>query len=327
VKKLTRKFVIGKTNAKRKRHMTQLHDRQRPDVSQFESYRTLVQTCYEHKHAYRRGFSYRKLASVVGVKSPNYIQLVIQGKRNLSEQTGAAIARAFDFDVTEEEYFLALIRRENAINSSERDEASRTLQRAKAALRSRSITFAQKEILSTWYHSVVREMVQFEDFRPEGTWIANQLRNLITPEQAETSLLLLLEGGFVTRDEQGVYKTNEPTLIVKRNIDPELTRKFHMQNLNTWTHVLPDAGPEESHCTLVNFAIPSDKMQDIFTQIRSFVKEIIGSHLHHEAPDRVVQFGVYLVPITQPSDSSPHAASVPKSSIDSEMKSFPPSQK
>ncbi|MEO5668060.1 MAG: TIGR02147 family protein, partial [Bdellovibrionota bacterium] len=55
-----------------------------PDILRYGEYRAFLADFYAYKKSQRSGFSYRLFAAKAKLKSPNYLQLVMQGKRNLS---------------------------------------------------------------------------------------------------------------------------------------------------------------------------------------------------------------------------------------------------
>ena len=57
------------------------------DVFQYLDYRVFLADFYRTKK--RSGFSYRAFSRAAGLGAPNYLKLVIAGKRNMSQETAA----------------------------------------------------------------------------------------------------------------------------------------------------------------------------------------------------------------------------------------------
>ena len=90
-----------------------------PEIARYSCYRAFLKDFFTYKKSLRSGFSYRQFSLLVGLRSPNYLQLVIQGKRNLTETTGRRLAEALKLSAKEVNYFEALIRFDNAENDAE----------------------------------------------------------------------------------------------------------------------------------------------------------------------------------------------------------------
>src|SRR5262249_28419178 len=143
---------------------------------------------YGFKKSLRAGFSFRRFSQMVGVNSPNYLQLVMQAKRNLSDETAGRVAKALGLQGPERRYFQALVGHENAKTEEQRVQAQSEILRSVKELVAKEIPRAKVQVLTEWYHLIVRELIMLKDFEPSGEWISARMRGLITPMQAEQSL-------------------------------------------------------------------------------------------------------------------------------------------
>src|SRR5690349_5207588 len=67
-------------------------------VYEYLDYRAFLRDHYAAKKAASRAFSYRSFSKRAGVSSPNYLKLVIEGKRNLSGKMAERFALACGLD-------------------------------------------------------------------------------------------------------------------------------------------------------------------------------------------------------------------------------------
>jgi len=89
-------------------------------------YRSFLRALFEEKKRINRRFSFRRFAAIVGFKSPNYLQLILDGERNLSVGTAEVIASRLKLNAGERDYFLALVKVAAAASESERADAERS---------------------------------------------------------------------------------------------------------------------------------------------------------------------------------------------------------
>src|SRR5688572_25383692 len=86
-------------------------------------YRAFLRDLYAAKKASGTGFSHRAFSRRAGLRSTNYLNLVVQGKRNLTPSGAQSFARGFGLAKQEADYFCALVRFNQAKGADERARA------------------------------------------------------------------------------------------------------------------------------------------------------------------------------------------------------------
>src|SRR3569832_712791 len=92
-----------------------------PDVLQYSNYRTYLADYYEFKKAQSPIFSHRYFALKAGLSSPNYLKLVMDGKRNLTKKSQMKFATALGLKGLRVEFFENLVFFNQADALSERN--------------------------------------------------------------------------------------------------------------------------------------------------------------------------------------------------------------
>src|ERR1700755_1809203 len=92
------------------------------DVFAYLDFRAFLRDHYAARKASGRGFSYRSFSRKAGLKSPNYLKLVIDGERNLSPDMAERFARACGLKDDEQRYFVDLVAFGQAATLSERNQ-------------------------------------------------------------------------------------------------------------------------------------------------------------------------------------------------------------
>src|SRR5690606_1160697 len=91
-----------------------------PRVQDFTEFRKYLSEWFAYRKNSRRSFSHRVLATKLGLSSPNFILLVIKGERNISVELAEKLSSVMGHTPDETEYFLWLIRLDQAKDSRER---------------------------------------------------------------------------------------------------------------------------------------------------------------------------------------------------------------
>ena len=268
---------------------------QYPEIARYTCYRAFLRDFFEYKKSLRSGFSYRQFAGLVGLKSPNYLQLVIQEKRNLTETTGRRLAEALKLSSKEVNYFEALIRLQNAENDADKIKAQKHLHACLKKLLAHFVTEDANEILRKWYYLLIREMVQLADFEASGLYISHRLQGIISAEEAEQAFKFLINSGYL-KAEGGKYLQSEPVLDTGLDIfNHSFMQEYHAQVLKSWATNIEKLGYKNQELGLLNIPVPKSKLPELQEKIRQFQDEIMGWAQNQKDCDDLVQLGTYLM--------------------------------
>lgn len=266
-----------------------------PVIKNYRDYRKFLKDFYEYKKNLRSGFSFRKFSALCGFKSPNYLQLVMKGERNLSEIMAESVAQAVGLKVYEKDYFVSLIRQENSKTDEELRRAEKESLIAIKKMVSKQIPDAQNQVFSEWYHLLVRELLMFKDFEPTGEYISEHLGGAISIKQAEESWALLYKAGFVTQLESGRWTTKDPVLDSGDGaFSGLLINKYHSDNMKFWQSLLNEKPSTFHELGLLNIPMSKSKIPELKKRIQQFQDEIIGWLQDEKNPDSLVQLGTYM---------------------------------
>jgi uncharacterized protein (TIGR02147 family) len=272
-------------------------DLPRPDILRYKDYRQFLGDYYNYKKALRSGFSFRRFSQMVGISSPNYLQLVIRKKRNLSDELAEQVARALGLEGAERRYFTALVCVENAKTEEAQQQAQSELYRSVRDLVSREIPKAKLSVLTEWYHLLVRELVVLPDFQPTGEWISKKMRGFISESDAEKSLAYLLKSGFL-KNENSEWKQSDPVLNTGNALDEVIGLKYHSNTLSAWSENLKNTMKSQRELGVLNIPIEAAKIPELKQRIQRFQNEIVGWLQDEKNPEQLVQLGIYLIPVT-----------------------------
>ena len=264
-------------------------------ILQHTDYRGYLRSFFAARKRTNPRFSFRGFSLLVGFKSPNYLQMILDGQRNLSLETAAEMAPRLKLSPGERDYFLALVKHANAHNENEREEAERARLVALKKIVSRDIPAAKKEIFSRWHHLLVRELFLLPGAQKSPEWIVTKLGGIISGAEAAHSLEILCKCGFLTPTEDS-YLPSEPVLDTDdTKMQGAYMREFHAQTLRMWAQNLDVLPPREQELGVLNIPISLGKIPELRRRIRRFQDEIIGFVQDEGEADRVVQLGTYLI--------------------------------
>jgi uncharacterized protein (TIGR02147 family) len=203
------------------------------NVFEFLDYRAFLREYYTAEKARRPAFSHRFFSRLAGLRSPNFLKLVMDGERNLGPETVPKFSRAIGLTGEAAAFFADLVTFTQAESVADKN---RAFERISASRRFRSAKRIEGDLfkyLSQWYYPAIRELAAREDFSENPKWIAAQLRPKIAAADAASALNLLLSLGLLVRDENtGKVVRGEPTITTEHQTVRSLAvTNFHRQML------------------------------------------------------------------------------------------------
>ncbi len=197
-----------------------------PPLHTFEDYRAYLRATYEVLKKNNADFSFRYFAKRAGFTSPNFLKLVMDGKRNLSDLSARKVSSALKHGKRETKLFLLLVRFSQAPVGPDKEGFARDLLKLHAIRQARPLAGAQFELYSKWYFTPVRELVSTPDFDPDPEWIASRLDPPISPEEARHALALLETLGLIQK-ENATYIQSTPIITTGDRIASASLARWH----------------------------------------------------------------------------------------------------
>ncbi|MFZ5895069.1 MAG: TIGR02147 family protein [Myxococcota bacterium] len=201
-------------------------------VYDFLDFRAYLRAYYAAAKRARPSFSFRLFSKLAGLKSPNFLKLVMDGERNLGADSIARFAGALGLAAREAEFFADLVAFGQAEDMAEKNRAFERIAASRRFRQARRIDGELFAYLSHWYNPAVRELAARQDFQEDPRWIAAQLLPRITPVEAAEAMKLLLSLGLLVRDPaSGRVVRGEPTLTTEHEVRSLGAAAFHRQML------------------------------------------------------------------------------------------------
>jgi uncharacterized protein (TIGR02147 family) len=128
-------------------------------IFNYVNYRRFLKDYYLKAKAEKKYFSYRYFSRRAGINSPNFLKVVIEGKRNLSSTTIEKFASALGLDQKETVFFRRLVVFNQARTASEKQEGYIILREMANQLRQNGQGADLAGFIGKWYTNAVRELM------------------------------------------------------------------------------------------------------------------------------------------------------------------------
>ncbi|MBI4042357.1 MAG: TIGR02147 family protein [Deltaproteobacteria bacterium] len=270
------------------------------NLFEYTDYRTYLRNFYLAQKEKQGSYSYRVFALRAKLSSPNYLKLVIDGKRRITDKTLPQFVRGLKLNRQETEYFRHLVLyQETHDPETKNNSLSEMIRiRQKSASVTKILDPDHLSVMSHWYHWAIREMVLLEDFSPDPKWIASRLHHRITPKQADESLRLLKRTRFL-HEEKGKYRQNEPLISTSDEIASLLIRKLHQQFIEIGVDSLFNDPVEKREVSGLTLALPQGKIGEVKMAIKEFRRDLNRIFSTQEKTGEVYQLVINFFPLTK----------------------------
>lgn len=270
-----------------------------PSLFEYFDYREYLQDFYRFHKRRNTSYSYRLFARKAKLGSPNYLKLVVDGKRRITDRTLYQFARGLGLSRDEEKYFRELVMYQEVSDPDSKENHLRALlkyqekQRTATPLRADRIKF-----LLDWYHSVVRELVATRDFREDYGWISKRLGNKITETQAKESLELLERLTILERDSAGKLRQREPLLTSSDEVPSHIIRSLHRTYLRKAMNSIFTVPMDRRELSGLVLSAPQHRIREIKEEIKEFRKKLNRKYGADSEGEDVFFVGLYFFPVT-----------------------------
>lgn len=268
------------------------------DIYEFAEYRVFLDAYYRARRTQDPKFSHRYIAAQVRSGSAGWFADILKGRTNLSATHRIALVKMLGLKEAESAYFECLVNIDQAGSVEEKNIHFKRLLTLKG-VKPELIGSERFEYYSEWYHSVIRELLFFHDFKGDYAELSKMLRPPIQAAEARKSIRLLEGLGFIKRQSSGTFRPVHTT--VKK--DPAF-RAMHFANFmkaNTRLGIesLETLPKEERDISTMTLSLSSEGFLKAKEEIRMLRERLLALTQADKTPDRVYQFNFHGFPVTK----------------------------
>jgi len=270
----------------------------RPLIYEYDDYRQFLSDSYKYLKNKKPQFSYRYFSKKAGFTSPNYLKLIIDGKRNLSVEAIPKIANAIELKPSETKFLTSLVLFNQATTPKEQLKYSEKIFRTRSVKRSRPITAATFEYLTHWYYVAIRELFGIIDRKITPGWIARKLTPSIKVKEAQDAIDHLVELGFLRKNSDGNYSQAESHLSTADSGLNFAMAAFHEGMIVKGKEAIERFPREIREISSVSLRISSEEFEILREKIIDFRENFIETS-EHDSSDRVYQLNIQFFPLSE----------------------------
>lgn len=270
-------------------------------VFEYLDYREFLKDYYNSKKEANPAFSLRVFSDKIGFKAKDFISRVMNGDKNLSNQSIPKVASGLRLGKHETEFFIGLVKFNQAETTEERNAAFEEMQAALKVVRfaekQHILGHAQYMVYSHWRHLTIRSLIGLFGFDGDYEALAKQVHPKITAEEAKKSVKLLEECELIKKNEKGNYVLTENAITTGDRTSKLALRGFHQQCLKLAADSIDRDPPGSRHISGLTLGISQEGYERIVERINAFRKEIALIAEEDKNSDKVFQLQFALFPV------------------------------
>ena len=270
-------------------------------IFEYLDYRDFLKDYYNAKKEANPAFSLRVFSDKIGFKAKDFISRVMNGDKNLSSQSIPKVASGLRLGKHETEFFIALVKFNQAETTEERNSAFGEMQAVLKVVRfaekQHLLGHAQYMVYSHWRHLTIRSLIGMYGFDGDYEALARRVHPRITAEEAKASVKLLEDCMLIKKGKNGKYVLTENAITTGDRTSKLALRGFHQDCLKLAADSIDRDPPGTRHISGLTLGISQEGYERIVERINAFRKEIALIAEEDENSDKVFQLQFALFPV------------------------------
>lgn len=266
-------------------------------IYNYDNYRRFLEDSYKAKKTLDAKFSFRYFAAAAGFSSSNYLKLVMQGQRNLTDDSAKKVARAFELNIEESKFFQSLVAFNQAKTADQRQFYAHQLLGSRKLKKMFPLRQTQYEYYAHWYNIVIRELVGTAGFKEDANWIAKKVVPQITPAQARKALDTLLTLQLIKHDDNGHLVQSEAHLATPDEVTSSSVAMFHKEMMKKASDALDLFPREKREFSSVALPMTKDTAKKVKELMQTFRKGIVEIASQESDANIVYYLNLQLFPL------------------------------
>lgn len=263
----------------------------------YTNYREYLRDIYLRRKAEDPAFSYRALARLVGFKTAGFFSRILSGEKNISAQTAAKFIRFLKLGPGDAEYFLDLVRFNQARTHAERKTSlARLLNRRNPWLKETGAN--QYRFYEKWYYPIIREILHTLPFKDDYRALARTIVPAVSSTEAQEAVAFLEAGGFIRRNPEGYCYLVDKFLNAGPDISSVSIHTFQMATMDLGKKALERFSPAERDISTLTLTLSKDGVGRMKERLADFRSELLEIAKKDTRVDQVYQLNFQIFPVS-----------------------------
>ncbi len=278
-----------------------------PNLSEYMDYRLFLADFYHFKKALTRTsirpYSYAIFSAAADIKSPNYLKMIIEGKRNLSPDMVLKFAKACSLAKAQTDEFKLLVFFNQCEDPADRNYALKQLSEYRMEQKIKLGEFDRKvlEKVPNWIGWIIYAMADQAGVTFKITQLKDLLRGKASENEIEHAFENLLKSGELVKDPATGEITKGKPSEAPEEIPSALVRKLQMQLMYLGLESLYQDEANEREFGSLTLSLTAKEFEELKFKLRQMRKSLNKDNSIARLAgkgERVYQLNLQLFPVS-----------------------------
>ena len=267
-------------------------------VIEYQDYHQYILDYYTEKKR-TSAFTWREFARQAGFASGSYLKLVSDHKTRLVEEGAHKTAIAMQLQSFEYDYFMLLVRYENAKNDNQKKKCFEEIQQITSAHKVKLLGSESYAFYESWLHPVIRELAPaMPGAKPLE--IAKAIRIPVTAAEISDSLNFLVKNNFLTVDENGIYHQTDKLLTTGRLDFVSIPVHSLIRQMGEFAlQAFDDLPISERFFSGLTMGVTEKSYNQVMEELKECRRKIFAIVSAEEEVEKICRLNVQLFPLTK----------------------------
>lgn len=233
-----------------------------------------------------------------GYSSPNFLKLVMDGKRNLSEESIFTFARFFKLKKRETEYFKKLVHFNQAKTTEEKEELAREIMQSSIFSKLHPVTKDHFEYLSHWYYVAIRELITTKKIKLDAKAISELLIPKVALKQVEQALECLIRLEMIKRKDNR-FVQSQSLVSTGDEVVGAAVAGFHREMFSLASESIDTIERSKRDISAVTVALSDSGIEELKHMIQKFRKDVLALSEREKDKQVVYHMAMQMFPLTK----------------------------
>lgn len=248
-------------------------------VFTFLDYRDFLSAFYSLKKRTEYGFTYAKFSKLAGIKSPNYLKLIKEKKRNLTDKNIFKFANALKLNDNETQYFEHLVRYNQGETTESKLHHYRKLQ---YLLRNQEITPGNirqsEQLFESFATFIIYEAIRMKNGKASIEWVQKNLNFYIPKSELKNIFKSLEDNQLITSKGDNLWKTEEFFLNVDREQENVLLADWHLSLIDQAKEAISTFDFDKRDMNAHTAVLDKEQFKDFCKEYHSLTNNLIKKY-------------------------------------------------
>ncbi len=268
------------------------------NIFQYQNYRAFLKDFLDEEKNANPHFSHRAILMRMEVSSSGFLANVISGRNNLTNSHVSKLSKILRLDKAQSQYFEWLGHFTQAKTMDEKNDyylRMADLQKSKLKV----LDASQLSFFAKWHYSIIRELLNFFEFRDDYKDLARRVDPPIRESEAREAVAALEKMGLIVKDESGVYRQKEAIISSGDEVSSMHVVNYQLATMDRAKRALEKIRGTDRDISVLTMTLSDKSFREIKSEVQQFRKKLLRIAELETNPDQVFQLNINLFSVTK----------------------------